>query len=65
MPVRRRISAGLALGAVPAMIAVAVVALLGDRSGLIVALILVAVAAAAAWLAVTERGCCGGSASPP
>jgi hypothetical protein len=38
MPVRRRLVAALALAAVPAMVAVIVVALVGDRSGLVAAL---------------------------
>jgi hypothetical protein len=38
MPVRRRLAAALALAAVPAMVAVVVVALVGDRSGLVAAL---------------------------
>ncbi|MFL5847901.1 MAG: hypothetical protein ACJ76T_15460 [Solirubrobacteraceae bacterium] len=35
---RRRLAAALALAAVPAMVAVVVVALVGDRSGLVAAL---------------------------
>src|SRR4051794_17265774 len=55
MPIGRRVAAGAALLTVPAMVAVAVVALFGDPSGLVLALVLLAVAAGAAWLAATQR----------
>jgi diacylglycerol kinase family enzyme len=53
---RRRLAALAALGAVVAMAVVAVVALFGEPSGLVLALALLAIAAGAAWLAVTNRG---------
>jgi diacylglycerol kinase family enzyme len=53
---RRRLAALAALGAVVAMAVVAVVALFGEPSGLVLALALMAIAAGAAWLAVTNRG---------
>lgn len=55
MPLGRRLAAATALLAVPAMVAVAVAALLGDPSGLILALVLLALAAGAAWVAATQR----------
>ena len=47
---RLRLAALAALGAVVAMAVVAVVALFGEPSGLVVALVLLAIAAGAAWL---------------
>jgi diacylglycerol kinase family enzyme len=56
MPVLRRLAAFLALLTVAAMIVVGLVALLGQRSGLLAGVILLAAAAGAAWIAATERG---------
>jgi hypothetical protein len=53
---QRRLAALAALAAVVAMAVLAVVALFGEPSGLVVALVLLAIAAGAAWLAVTNRG---------
>ncbi|HLM49415.1 MAG TPA: diacylglycerol kinase family protein [Solirubrobacteraceae bacterium] len=56
MSLRRRLAAVLALLAVPAMVAVLVVTLFSDVSGLIIALVLIGIAAACAWFAATHRG---------
>jgi diacylglycerol kinase family enzyme len=56
MPIGRRLAAGVALLTIPAMVAVAVAALFGDPSGLVLALVLLVLAAGAAWMAATLRG---------
>jgi hypothetical protein len=56
MPIGRRLAAGGALLTLPAMVAVAVPALFGDPSRLVLALFLLALAAGAAWMAATLRG---------
>jgi hypothetical protein len=56
MPIGHRLAAAAAILTVPAMVAVAVAALFGDPSGLVLALALLAFAAGAAWLAATQRG---------
>jgi diacylglycerol kinase family enzyme len=56
MPAPQRAAAALALLAIPAMVVVVVIALFGDPSGLVLSLVLVAVAAGAAWVAATRRG---------
>jgi diacylglycerol kinase family enzyme len=56
MLVKRRLAAVLALLTVVAMVAVGLVALLGQRSGLLAGVIVLAAAAGAAWVAATERG---------
>ena len=52
----RRLAALGALATIPAMVIVLVAALFGRPSGLVLALVLLALAAGAAWVAVTNRG---------
>jgi diacylglycerol kinase family enzyme len=52
----RRLAALGALATIPAMVIVLVAALFGRPSGLVLALALLALAAAAAWVAATNRG---------